>query len=46
MNAWDDRVDAVLGKVRELKGDQGFNALTESYENLVDAGVIDPTHPP
>ena len=33
----------VLGKVRELKGEQGFNALTESYENLVDAGVIDPT---
>ena len=22
---------------------QGFNALTEKYENLVDAGVIDPT---
>ena len=23
--------------------DRGFNALTEEYENLVDAGVIDPT---
>jgi chaperonin GroEL len=33
----------VVGKVRELKGDEGFNALTEAYENLVDAGVIDPT---
>ncbi len=33
----------VLGKVRELKTDEGFNALTEKYENLVDAGVIDPT---
>src|SRR5713226_3747506 len=33
----------VLGKVREMKGDEGFNALTEKYENLVDAGVIDPT---
>jgi chaperonin GroEL len=33
----------VVGKVRELKGDEGFNAQTESYENLVDAGVIDPT---
>ena len=33
----------VLGKVREMKADEGFNALTEKYEDLVDAGVIDPT---
>jgi chaperonin GroEL len=33
----------VVQKVRELKGDDGFNALTETYENLVLAGVIDPT---
>jgi chaperonin GroEL len=33
----------VLGEVREMKGDEGFNALTEKYENLVDVGVIDPT---
>jgi len=33
----------VVGKVRELKGDHGFNALTETYEDLVEAGVIDPT---
>jgi chaperonin GroEL len=33
----------VMGKARELKGDEGFNALTEKYENLVEAGVIDPT---
>jgi len=33
----------VVGKVRELKGEEGFNALTEKYENLVEAGVIDPT---
>jgi chaperonin GroEL len=33
----------VVGKVREMKGDEGFNAQTECYENLVDAGVIDPT---
>jgi chaperonin GroEL len=33
----------VVGKVRELKADEGFNAQTEEYENLVDAGVIDPT---
>jgi len=33
----------VVAKVRELKTDESFNALTEEYENLVDAGVIDPT---
>jgi len=33
----------VLGKVRELKADEGFNALSDEYENLVEAGVIDPT---
>jgi chaperonin GroEL len=33
----------VVAKVRELKTDEGFNALTEDYENLVEAGVIDPT---
>jgi chaperonin GroEL len=33
----------VVGRVRELKGEEGFNALTEKYENLVEAGVIDPT---
>ena len=33
----------VVGKARELKADDGFNALSEEYENLVEAGVIDPT---
>jgi chaperonin GroEL len=33
----------VVGRVRELKGDEGFNAQTDVYENLVEAGVIDPT---
>jgi chaperonin GroEL len=33
----------VVAKVREQKTDEGFNALTDTYENLVDAGVIDPT---
>jgi chaperonin GroEL len=33
----------VVGNLRDLKGDEGFNALTEKYENLVEAGVIDPT---
>ncbi len=33
----------VLQKVKEGKADFGFNAATEQYENLVKAGVIDPT---
>jgi chaperonin GroEL len=33
----------VAGKVREGKGAYGFNARTEVYEDLVKAGVIDPT---
>jgi chaperonin GroEL len=33
----------VINKVREGKDDFGFNAATETYENLVAAGVIDPT---
>jgi chaperonin GroEL len=33
----------VVQKVREGKGDYGFNARTEVYENMMAAGVIDPT---
>ncbi|MDQ6609780.1 MAG: chaperonin GroEL [Bacteroidota bacterium] len=33
----------VVNKVREGQGDFGFNARTEVYENLIAAGVIDPT---
>jgi len=33
----------VVGKVRELKAEEGFNAQTDRYENLVDAGILDPT---
>ncbi len=33
----------VLQKVRDGKDDFGFNAQSETYENLVQAGVIDPT---
>ena len=33
----------VVAKVREMKADEGFNALTDRYENLVEAGIIDPT---
>jgi len=34
----------VVEKVRSSKDDAfGYNALTDSYENLTQAGVIDPT---
>jgi chaperonin GroEL len=32
----------VVQKVREMKDAEGFNALTDTYEDLVKAGVIDP----
>ena len=38
---WDGPV--VTEKVRDGKGAFGFNAQTEQYEDLVQAGVIDPT---
>jgi chaperonin GroEL len=33
----------IVNKVREGKDDFGYNARTEVYENLIGAGVIDPT---
>jgi chaperonin GroEL len=33
----------VVEKVKGKKGDFGFNAQTDRYENLMKAGVIDPT---
>ncbi|WP_294674113.1 chaperonin GroEL [uncultured Fluviicola sp.] len=33
----------VVQKVREGKGDFGYNARTDQYQNLYEAGVIDPT---
>jgi len=33
----------VVQRVREMNADEGFNAQTERYEDLVQAGVIDPT---
>jgi len=33
----------VVQKVKEGKGDFGYNAATDKYENLYEAGVIDPT---
>src|SRR2546426_768530 len=33
----------VVENVREMRDDAGFNAQTGQYENLVHAGIIDPT---
>jgi len=33
----------VVDKVKNQKGANGFNARTETYEDLIKAGVIDPT---
>ncbi|KYG82359.1 chaperonin GroEL [Roseivirga echinicomitans] len=33
----------VVNEVKNGKGDYGYNARTEKYENLIAAGVIDPT---
>ena len=33
----------VVAKVKAMQSEDGFNALTGTYENLVKAGVIDPT---
>ena len=32
----------VVQRVKDMKDEEGFNAQTEEYENLVKAGVIDP----
>jgi len=33
----------VVEKVREQKQDNGFNALAERYEDMIKAGILDPT---
>jgi len=33
----------VVNKIKESEGAQGFNAYAERYEDLLEAGVIDPT---
>lgn len=33
----------IVNRIKEGKGDFGFNARTEEFENLLKAGVIDPT---
>jgi chaperonin GroEL len=32
----------VVSRVRDMKQDEGFNAQSDTYEDLVKAGVIDP----
>ena len=33
----------IVEKVKGKKGDYGFNARTDKYENLIETGVMDPT---
>jgi chaperonin GroEL len=33
----------VVARVKDAKDQEGYNAATDKYENLVNAGVIDPT---
>ncbi len=33
----------VVAKVRDMDAETGFNAQTDKFENLIEAGVIDPT---
>jgi chaperonin GroEL len=33
----------VVSKVKELGAETGYNAQTDAFENLIEAGVIDPT---
>ena len=33
----------IVNKVKELSTGMGFNALTEEYIEMVDAGILDPT---
>ena len=34
---------AIINKIKEGKGDFGYNARTDEYVNMYEAGVIDPT---
>jgi len=38
---WEGSV--VVEKVKDMKQDMGFNALTEKYEDMIKAGILDPT---
>jgi len=43
VNNFGGDASVVVNKVREGSNDFGYNARTEIYENLITAGVIDPT---
>jgi chaperonin GroEL len=34
---------SIVGKIRQRKGAFGYNAARDAFENLVEAGVVDPT---
>lgn len=34
--------EVVVEKLKESEWEMGYNAMTDKYENLVEAGVIDP----
>ena len=38
---WDGAI--VVDRIKNAKGPQGFNAATETFEDLLKAGIIDPT---
>jgi len=41
---WDpDFLPVRPWKVKVMKQDMGFNALTEKYEDMIKAGILDPT---
>jgi chaperonin GroEL len=33
----------IVNQVKELEQDKGFNAQDETFVNMVDSGIIDPT---
>ena len=33
----------IVGKIRQKKGAHGYNAARDVFENLIEAGVVDPT---
>jgi chaperonin GroEL len=38
---WEGSV--VVEKIKEMKQDMGFNALTEKFEDMIKSGILDPT---
>jgi chaperonin GroEL len=33
----------VVDKINNLKGNEGYNAATDTYEDMIKAGILDPT---